>query len=147
MMNQNPNGFFSNSIRYLDNLGFAVNSLCDMTRTIENNADGLTRLGSSLQGLLLRIKGFSISFVVNIAAFLLKVIHKFASIFSWASIKGIFRDKKRREQFLRALYQVMVLLGFVLLVFTWVVPKFKRSVKYEKSFEELLSKQFPSETA
>jgi len=46
------------ALRYLDSFGYAVGSLCEMTRNIEMNADGLARFWESMRNLIFRLFGW-----------------------------------------------------------------------------------------
>ena len=41
-------GMIENSLRFLDSFNFVVNSLSDVARNLENNAEGLGRFWSSI---------------------------------------------------------------------------------------------------
>ena len=56
--NSNSN-FLDNTMNILDSFSFAVNSLCDIARNLEMNAEGLSRFGVSFMGLGKRIRNFS----------------------------------------------------------------------------------------
>lgn len=57
-----PN-FFETSIGFLESLSYVVSSLCEMTRTIEFNAEGLNRLQMSARSLGWRLCTGSVSLV------------------------------------------------------------------------------------
>jgi hypothetical protein len=47
-------------MEYLDSFGYVVNSLCEIARMVEMNAEGLGRFGVSFFKLLIRLKDWNI---------------------------------------------------------------------------------------
>jgi hypothetical protein len=52
------------SLFFLDSFGFAVNSLCEVTRNLEMNAEGLYRCYHSVLSLFTRMKTSSNEFII-----------------------------------------------------------------------------------
>ena len=50
--------FMEFAIRYLDSFSYGVSSLCEMTRNIEMNAEGLSRFWGSMRNILVRLFGW-----------------------------------------------------------------------------------------
>jgi len=76
--NNDPNnqGFLENGMRFLDSFNYVVNSLCDVARNLESNADGLGRFWVSIFSLIFRIKNWCVSlynWIVNL----------FINVFVW----------------------------------------------------------------
>lgn len=83
-------GFLENGMRFLDSFNYVVNSLCDVARNLESNADGLSRFWVSIFNLIFRMKNWSFGlyeWMINI----------FMKIFRW--IKG-FLTRKLSQWFL-----------------------------------------------
>jgi len=78
MNNGDPNnqGFLENGMRFLDSFNYIVNSLCDVARNLESNADGLGRFWVSIFNLLFRIKNWCVSLYSWL-------INLFKSVFNW----------------------------------------------------------------
>jgi len=55
--NQKGN-FMEFALRYLDSFSYGVSSLCEMTRNIEMNAEGLSRFWASMKNILVRFFGW-----------------------------------------------------------------------------------------
>jgi hypothetical protein len=47
-------------MEYLDSFGFVVNSLCEIARMVEMNAEGISKFGVSIYKLIFRIKDWNI---------------------------------------------------------------------------------------
>jgi len=50
--------FMEFALRYLDSFSYGVSSLCEMTRNIEMNAEGLSRFWASMRNILVRFFGW-----------------------------------------------------------------------------------------
>lgn len=119
-------------MQYLDNVGFAVSSLCDMTRTVETHADGLTRLWYSMVGLVVRIKNWGVNGCEWVVDFFTNLFKRIQHVLSWTNIKAHFKDPMKRQAFLKEFYKFLVRLFVTLLLVSIIAPYYK-SYKAEQA--------------
>lgn len=99
------------ALRYLDSFSYGVSSLCEMTRNIEMNAEGLTRFWASMRNILARFFGwFASAFKggreIILAAFM-KIKEK---MFSKDFVKGLlFSDQTPKAQVINVLLRVCMI--------------------------------------
>ena len=84
--NNDPNnqGFLENGMRFLDSFNYVVNSLCDVARNLESNADGLGRFWVSIFNLIFRMKNWCVSLYYWL-------LNLFKKIFCW--VKDFLKRK------------------------------------------------------
>jgi peroxin-13 len=70
------NSQFEKTMEYLDTLGYAVNSLCEIARMVEMNAEGMIKFGVSLIRMFGRIKDWNIQLLASLKAFIIKLFGK-----------------------------------------------------------------------
>jgi hypothetical protein len=80
MRGGNGNSQFDKTMEYLDSLGYAVNSLCQIAQMVETNAEGIVRFGFSMVRLIGRIKEWNKSLFFWMVNFILSLPAKFKRI-------------------------------------------------------------------
>jgi hypothetical protein len=63
-------------MEYLDSLGYAVNSLCQIAQMVETNAEGISRFGVSIFRLFMRLKDWNVQIFVWLKNLLGKLLKK-----------------------------------------------------------------------
>ena len=130
-MNSDPNnqGYLENGMRFLDSFNYVVNSLCDVARNLESNADGLGRFWVSIFNLVFRMKNWSVSLTQW-------VINLFKKIFCWVRdfIKRKFGEwfllngEQKEEMHLKIL-KLTLRIALILFILSFVPLLFKQRAR------------------
>jgi peroxin-13 len=101
--NRDPNqkgNFMEFAIRYLDSFSYGVSSLCEMTRNIEMNAEGLSKFWGSMRNILGRLFLWFASAFKGGKELLVAGFNKIReTVFNKEFIRGfLFSDKSTRDQ-------------------------------------------------
>lgn len=82
--------FMQFALRYLDSFSYGVSSLCEMTRNIEMNAEGLGRFWASMRNILVRFFGWFTKLFKGAKDILMKAIELVREkLFSKAFLSGL----------------------------------------------------------
>ena len=82
--------FMQFALRYLDSFSYGVSSLCEMTRNIEMNAEGLSRFWASMRNILVRFFGWFGKLFKGAKDILMKAIDLVKTkLFSKAFLSGL----------------------------------------------------------
>jgi hypothetical protein len=123
--NQQGN-FMEFALRYLDSFSYGVSSLCEMTRNIEMNAEGLSKFWMSMRNILVRLfTWFSRTFQGG-KELIVKIITKVKEkIFSKAFLSGlIFSGQGPKAK----VYNILLRFCLITLALTLVAPLAKIKV-------------------
>jgi hypothetical protein len=123
--NQQGN-FMEFALRYLDSFSYGVTSLCEMTRNIEMNAEGLSKFWMSMRNILVRLfTWFSRTFQGG-KELLMKIILKVKEkIFSKAFLSGlIFSGQGPKAK----VYNILLRFCLITLALTLIAPLAKIKV-------------------
>ena len=115
--------FMEFTLRYLDSFSYGVQSLCEMTRNIEMNADGLSRFWGSMKNILVRLFAWFASMFKGGKEMLLKAIGFVKNtLFSKPFLAGlIFSGEGSKIK----VYSILLRFCIMTLAFTLVAPLFK----------------------
>lgn len=127
-MGQNGS-FFDNTMRYLDSMSYTVNSLCDMSRAVEMNAEGLGKFWGSMWGIVVRFKDWIFRAFFWGRDIIKKIYSKIMEkIVGRGIIYQILSPEHRMELNMRV-YNTAARVFLILLVGTFLIPFIKSRKK------------------
>lgn len=115
--------FMEFALRYLDSFSYGVSSLCEMTRNIEMNAEGLSRFWSSMRNILVRFFGWIVRSFKGGKELLFKSLNFVKEkLFSKPFLAGlIFSGEGPKEK----AYNILLRFCIMTLAFSLIAPLIK----------------------
>lgn len=128
--NRDPNqkgNFMEFALRYLDSFSYGVSSLCEMTRNIEMNAEGLSRFWASMRNIVSRfIMWFSNAFKGGKEFLVMAFMKIKEKVFNKEFMRGLlFSDKSPKEQAINVILRV----SMICMALSLLAPLAKAKVK------------------
>jgi len=108
-------------MRYLDSFGYGVHSLCELTRNMEMNAEGLSRFWISMSNLAVRFFHWIMSSKDYSKKLLIKLITKVKAAFTNKSfLSGLLMSSSKKNN---KIYMAILRVSVIILAISFLGPK------------------------